>query len=290
MATTLPDGTSVRVVASRPSSDFYAGWLRGYGLSGPVTRALIAEAEKALAVARGTLSQLQQEAPSAAAVEASGASGATSSEAFFSLLTSTTAELSSTSDRADGFYTPPAGTLGPVGEAFAAASASRDQTPGAAASSDAAAPQESQVPHPPRRSRRDTDPWYSADRADWHFPVGPYVRDPPSGVLLLADQLEGCRSLTHRGGVVSGNERVLTAWRLGLSDRECAVHFYHRARCVQAASPSWLHCKAGNYEEYRRRTHPTGQFVHSVSRGFLTLLGVRIYLQAVACLGTVERV
>ncbi len=96
----------MRVVASGPSADFYAGWLRGYDLSGPVTRAVIAEAEKALAVARDTLTQLQQEAPSAAAVSASGASGATSSGAESSLLTSTSAELVSSSDQAERFYTP----------------------------------------------------------------------------------------------------------------------------------------------------------------------------------------
>ncbi len=132
------------------------------------------------------------------------------------------------------------------------------------------------------------------------------MRDPPAETLALADRLEGLRSLTHRGGLVSGRERVLTAWRLGLSDRDCAVHFYHPQRRVQAASPSWLSCKTkqfyvilclgtspptvvSNYAVYRARTHPTGEFVRSVSRGFFNLVEVRIYLQAVAYQGTVER-
>jgi hypothetical protein len=133
------------------------------------------------------------------------------------------------------------------------------------------------------------------------------VKDPPEETLALAQQLEGLRSLTHRGQCVSGRERVVTAWRLGVADRDCAVHFYHPGRRVQTASPSWLHCKAkqfyvilcatdgspptilSNYALYRARTHPTGEFVASVSRGFLSLLEVQIYLKAVAYLGTVHR-
>jgi uncharacterized membrane protein YdjX (TVP38/TMEM64 family) len=91
-----------------------------------------------------------------------------------------------------------------------------------------------------------------------------------------------------------------------LADRECAVHFYHPNRRVQTASPSWLSCKTkqfyvilclgtappaivSNYAIYKARTHPTGEFVPSVSRGFLNLVEVRIYLQAVAYQGTVQR-
>ena len=232
MVTTLPDGTVVRVVASGPSADFYAGWLRGYDLSGPVTQAVIVEAEKALAVARDILTRLQQEAPSAAVVSASGASGATSSAAESSLITSTSAELVSSSDQAEGFYTPPADACGSAGATLLQSASEQAQAPEAAAPS-AAASDEGQVPRPPQRLRPDKDPWYSEDRSSWCFPVGPLVREPPAEILELADCLEGLRSLTHRGGFVSGRERVFTAWRLGLADRECAVHFYHPNRRVQ---------------------------------------------------------
>ncbi len=242
-------------MASGPSADFYAGWLRGYDLSGPVSRTLIAEAEKALAVARVTLTQLQQEAPSAAAVEASGAADSSSPAAEASLLSSTTAELASSSE-AERFHTPPAYASGPAeGARVLAASAEgvivraasdSASTPEAAAPS-AAASDEGQVPRPPNPHRRERDPWYSAEREAWRFPVDPLVKDPPEETLALAQQLEGLRSLTHRGQCVSGRERVVTAWRLGVADRDCAVHFYHPGRRIQTSSPSWLHCKTKQF-------------------------------------------
>ena len=265
----------------------------------------MAEAEKALASARETLTQLQQEAPSPAVVEASGASGASSSAAYSSLLTSTTAELSSSSDRAEGYLTPPTAPLGPAGEAFTGVQAGQGSAPAAAASADAAAASARQAPRLPG-PRRDTDPWYSAERAQWRFPVGPRVAELPADVPKLTGQLHPFPWRTALSGVISPEERIATAWQLGLSDRDFAVHFYNAERRRQEVSPEWLHCTRKsayvvlalgaspptiltNYEVYKRRTHPDGLGVRSVSRGFLTLLEARIYLQAVAYLGPVER-
>jgi hypothetical protein len=120
---------------------------------------------------------------------------------------------------------------------------------------------------------------------------------PPSSLAVLWGS--NLPPLRYAGLHFSRDQRVRTAWQLGLADREAVWQWDAGRPQRQVASPVWIserpkaaYCvlrldppgRPGiyrSYDTYRALTHPGGLWRRGVSRGLLTEEEARVYLEAV---------